>query len=140
MSDIVDIQRYINRLLTLLDFIIGSSAKGLLMVPQECIPDDMDIKDFAREYVKVNGVILLKKGAGDKLPKQIATNSTNIGAWELFNTEMTIMQRYRAKPHTLTLRQASMHNRRSTPRRISWCSLRITICSAKNATKSYSRC
>ena len=72
--------------------IIGSSAKGLLMVPQECIPDDMDIKDFAREYVKVNGVILLKKGAGDKLPKQIATNSTNIGAWELFNTEMTIMQ------------------------------------------------
>ena len=62
------------------------------MVPQECIPDDMDIKDFAREYVKVNGVILLKKGAGDKLPKQIATNSTNIGAWELFNTEMTIMQ------------------------------------------------
>lgn len=92
MSDIVDIQRYINRLLTLLDFIIGSSAKGLLMVPQECIPDDMDIKDFAREYVKVNGVILLKKGAGDKLPKQIATNSTNIGAWELFNTEMTIMQ------------------------------------------------
>ena len=28
MSDIVDIQRYINRLLTLLDFIIGSSAKA----------------------------------------------------------------------------------------------------------------
>lgn len=92
MSDIVDIQRYINRLLTLLDFVIGSSAKGLLMVPQECIPDDMDIKDFAREYVKVNGVILLKKGAGDKLPRQIAMNATNIGAWELFNTEMNIMQ------------------------------------------------
>lgn len=64
MSDIVDIQRYINRLLTLLDFIIGSSAKGLLMVPQECIPDDMDIKDFAREYVKVNGVVLLKRVPG----------------------------------------------------------------------------
>lgn len=92
MSDIVDIQRYINRLLTLLDFVIGSSAKGLLMVPQECIPDDMNIKDFAREYVKVNGVILLKKGAGDKLPRQIAMNATNIGAWELFNTEMNIMQ------------------------------------------------
>lgn len=92
MSDVVDIQRYVNRLLTLLDFIIGSSAKGLLMVPQECIPDDMDIRDFAKEYVKVNGVILLRKGAGDKLPKQIATNSTNIGAWELFAQEMNIMQ------------------------------------------------
>lgn len=92
LSDIVDIQRYINRLLTLLDFIIGSSAKGLLMVPQECIPDDMNLKDFAREYVKVNGVVLIKKGAGDKLPKQIAMNSTNIGAWEMFAQEMNIMQ------------------------------------------------
>lgn len=92
LSDVIDIQRYINRLLTLLDFIIGASAKGLLMVPQECIPDDMDIRDFAREYVKTNGVILIKKGAYDKLPKQISMNSTNIGAWEMFAQEMNIMQ------------------------------------------------
>ena len=92
LSDVIDIQRYINRLLTLLDFIIGASAKGLLMVPQECIPDDMDIQDFAREYVKTNGVILIKKGAYDKLPKQISMNGTNIGAWEMFAQEMNIMQ------------------------------------------------
>lgn len=92
LSDVIDIQRYINRLSTLLDFIIGASAKGLLMVPQECIPDDMDIQDFAREYVKTNGVILIKKGAYDKLPKQISMNGTNIGAWEMFAQEMNIMQ------------------------------------------------
>ena len=92
LSDVIDIQRYINRLLTLLDFIIGASAKGLLMVPQECIPDDMDIQDFAREYVKTNGVILIKKGAYDKLPKQMSMNGTNIGAWEMFAQEMNIMQ------------------------------------------------
>lgn len=92
LSDVIDIQRYINRLLTLLDFIIGASAKGLLMVPQECIPDDMYIQDFAREYVKTNGVILIKKGAYDKLPKQISMNGTNIGAWEMFAQEMNIMQ------------------------------------------------
>ena len=92
LSDVIDIQRFINRLLTLLDFIIGASAKGLLMVPQECIPDDMDIRDFAREYVNTNGVILIKKGAYDKLPKQISMNGTNIGAWEMFAQEMNIMQ------------------------------------------------
>lgn len=92
LSDVIDIQRYINRLLTLLDFIIGASPKGLLMVPQEAIPDDMDIRDFAREYVKTGGVILIKKGAGDKLPRQIASNSTNIGVWEMFAQEMAIMQ------------------------------------------------
>ena len=77
LSDVIDIQRYINRLLTLLDFIIGA---------------DMDIRDFAREYVKTNGVILIKKGAYDKLPKQISMNGTNIGAWEMFAQEMNIMQ------------------------------------------------
>ena len=92
LSDIIDIQRYINRLLTMLDFIIGSSAKGLLMVPEEAIPDGMDIDDFAREYVKTNGVILLRKGAGDRLPRQIAVNGTDIGAWEMFAQEMQIMQ------------------------------------------------
>lgn len=92
LSDIIDIQRYINRLLTMLDFIIGSSAKGLLMVPQEAIPEGMDLRDFAREYAKVNGVVLIKKGASDKLPRQLAVNATNVGAWELFAQEMKIMQ------------------------------------------------
>lgn len=92
LNDLIDLQRTINRLLSMLDFIIGSSAKGLLMVPEECLPPGMDIKDFAAEYVKTNGVILIKKGAGDKLPRQIAANSTNIGAWELLNMELNVMQ------------------------------------------------
>ena len=33
VEDIIDQQRYVNRLVTLLDFIIGSSAKGVLLVP-----------------------------------------------------------------------------------------------------------
>src|SRR5699024_4301435 len=36
--------------------------------------------------------ILIKKGAYDKLPKQISMNGTNIGAWEMFAQEMNIMQ------------------------------------------------
>lgn len=91
MSDVVDIQRYINRLLTLLDFVIGSSSKGLLMVPEECLPEGMEIEDFAREYVKVNGVVLIKRGASDKLPKQITGNAVPAGVWEMFAQEMNIM-------------------------------------------------
>lgn len=92
LSDIIDLQRTVNRLLSMLDFIIGSSAKGLLMVPEECLPQDMTLEDFSREYVKANGVVLIRKGAGDKLPRQISTNGTNVGAWELLNMELNVMQ------------------------------------------------
>lgn len=83
-NDLIDMQRQINRLITMLDFIIGTSAKGLLMIPEECL-GDYTLKDFKDEYVKTNGVILISKSAGDKLPKQLSVNATNVGAWEFLN-------------------------------------------------------
>ena len=83
-SDLIDMQRQINRLMTLLDFIIGTSAKGLLMVPEECL-GNMTLDEFKHEYVKTNGVVLIAANASDKLPKQISTNATNVGAWEFLN-------------------------------------------------------
>jgi hypothetical protein len=87
-SDLVDMQRQINRLMTLLDFIIGTSAKGLLMVPEECL-GNMSLDEFKHEYVKTNGVVLIAANASDKLPKQISTNATNVGAWEFLNFYLT---------------------------------------------------
>lgn len=83
-NDLIDMQRQINRLFTLLDFIIGSSAKGLLMVPEECL-GDYTLEDFKEQYVKTNGVILIAKNASDKLPRQLSVNATNVGAWEFLN-------------------------------------------------------
>jgi hypothetical protein len=83
-NDLIDMQRQINRLITLLDFIIGTSAKGLLMVPEECL-GDLTLEDFKAEYVKTNGVILIAKNSADKLPRQLSVNATNVGAWEFLN-------------------------------------------------------
>lgn len=83
-NDLVDMQRQINRLITMLDFIIGTSAKGLLMIPEECL-GDFTLEDFKNQYVRTNGVILISKSAGDKLPKQLSVNATNVGAWEMLN-------------------------------------------------------
>lgn len=83
-NDLIDMQRQINRLFTLLDFIIGTSAKGLLMVPEECL-GDYTLEDFKEQYVKTNGVILIAKNASDKLPRQLSVNATNVGAWEFLN-------------------------------------------------------
>ena len=91
LSDIIDIQKYINRLIVMIDFIMGSSAKGVLMVPENAIPDGMSISDFTNEYVKANGVIVYKPNATRDAPYQITSNSTNVGAWEMLNLQMNMI-------------------------------------------------
>ncbi len=92
IGDLIDIQRYINRLIIMLDFIIGSSAKGVLMIPETSIPDGYSVEDFTREYVKTNGVIVYKPSATREVPFQITANSTNVGAWEMLSMQMNLIQ------------------------------------------------
>ena len=79
VEDIIDQQRNINRQFAIMDFILGSAAKGVLLLPEEAIPDDMDIDDYAEEWTKYNGVIKFKAKAGVPLPQQITSNIANIG-------------------------------------------------------------
>lgn len=92
VEDVIDQQRYINRLITMIDFIMGSSAKGVLMMPEDAIPDGMTLEDVTNEWVKYNGVILFKNRPGNALPQQISTNATNVGAYELLNLQMKLIQ------------------------------------------------
>lgn len=93
MTDLIDIQRYINRLIVMIDFIMGASAKGVLLVPEDCIPDSMTPEDFASEWVKGNGVVVYKPATnGTSMPQQVSANSTNIGAWDMLKMEMNMLQ------------------------------------------------
>ena len=92
VEDVIDQQRYINRLITMIDFIMGASAKGVLMMPEDAIPDGMRLEDITAEWVKYNGVILFKNKPGGALPQQISTNATNVGAYELLNLQMKLIQ------------------------------------------------
>lgn len=92
VEDTIDQQRYINRLITLIDFAMGVSAKGLLMIPETAITKDTPIHKWASEWRKVGGVVTFKPKAGEPLPQQISTNSTNFGAHELLSIQMQIIQ------------------------------------------------
>ncbi len=64
VEDVIDQQRYINRLITMIDFIMGSSAKGVLLFPEDQIPDGMTIEDIADEWTKYNGIIFIPSQTG----------------------------------------------------------------------------
>lgn len=93
IGDLIDMQRYINRLIVMLDFIIGTSAKGVLMVPESAIPDGMSVEDFAREYTKANGVIVYRPTPGQEVPYQVSSNSTNVGAWEMLQLQLGLIEK-----------------------------------------------
>lgn len=92
VSDVIDQQRYVNRLITLYDWIMRASAKGLLLFPEECLPDGMDINDIADEWSRFNGVLLIKTKTGAPIPQQISNNSTNIGISELLNVQLKFFE------------------------------------------------
>lgn len=94
VSDFIDQQRYVNRLITMYDWIMRASAKGLLIFPEECMPDDWSIEDVAEEWHRFNGVIVVKtkNNPSGTLPKQVAANSTNIGISELLNLQLKFFE------------------------------------------------
>lgn len=93
VNDVIDQQRYTNRLITMYDWIMRASAKGVLLFPEECKPDDMSIDDIADEWARFNGVIMIKtKKPGVPLPQQIANNSTNIGITDLLNIQLKFFE------------------------------------------------
>lgn len=88
LSDLIEIQRNINRQRTLLDAIIAGSAKNTLFVPEEAIPADMKLEDYAAEIIKINGVVKYSPKPNVPLPEFLSRNSTNIGIWEVLNFDM----------------------------------------------------
>lgn len=92
VSDVIDQQRYTNRLITLYDWIMRASAKGVLMMPEDCLPDGVSIDDIAESWTEFNGVIVYKPSKSGKVPEQVANNSTNIGIAELLNMQLKFFE------------------------------------------------
>lgn len=92
VADIIDQQRYVNRLISMYDWIIRASAKGVLLFPVENIPDGMDINEIAESWSQYNGVIAIKTKNTQALPQQISNNSTNIGINELLSLQMKLFE------------------------------------------------
>lgn len=92
VSDFIDQQRYTNRLITLYDWIIRSSAKGVLMMPDDCLSGQMSMEEIAKNWTAYNGIIVYKPSNSGRMPEQISANSTNIGIAELLNIQLKFFE------------------------------------------------
>lgn len=92
VADVIDQQRYVNRLIMLYDFIMKTSAKGVLLFPEDALPDHMSMDDVADEWARADGIIVFKPNKSGMLPKQIANNCTQIGISELLNMQLKLFE------------------------------------------------
>lgn len=91
VHDLIDPQRAVNRNYIMHDFITSAAAKGVLLVPEEAIPDDMDLEDIADEWSKYNGVIKYRAKDGVKQPEQVVARNFNVGQFDMINLQMKMM-------------------------------------------------
>lgn len=90
VEDVIDQQKHINRLISLTDHIMMSSAKGVLLYPTEGLPAGFTWDDIIRLWRTPGSIIPFN---GDSQPMQFAINATNIGAHELLKVELEMFQR-----------------------------------------------
>lgn len=92
ISDLLDQQNYVNHLITLYDYIMRASAKGVLLIPDESIPRGIRPEEIAETWAKFNGVIPYRAVPGVPPPTQVSSNSTNIGITELLQIQMKLLE------------------------------------------------
>lgn len=91
VGDMIDPQRYANRLLTLWDFILGTSAKNTLIVDKDSLAGQ-NIEDIAEDYRQVGGVIALKLKDGQKAPFELGKNMANLGITDMLQLMFKLNQ------------------------------------------------
>lgn len=91
VEDVIDQQRYINRLIVMLDRILMSSAKGVLIFPEDQRLPGMRWEDITDVWARADGVIPVT-GKGMHLPQQVMSDSANTGAYQLLNMQLKLFE------------------------------------------------
>lgn len=92
VADIIDQQKLTNRLISMYDWILRASAKGVLLFPEGSLPDGVDFNDVIDEWSRFNGVIVYRPRPGVPVPQQVSSNSTDIGITGLLEIQMKMME------------------------------------------------
>ncbi|MDE5689014.1 MAG: hypothetical protein K2I18_10400 [Paramuribaculum sp.] len=93
VEDVVDQQKYINRMISLIDKIMQSSAKGVLLFPDDRKPDNYSWDDVADLWCDCRGIIPFKSAPGSTvMPQQITTSGATADAHKLLGTQLELME------------------------------------------------
>lgn len=92
IEDVIDQQKFVNRLITLIDRIMKASAKGVLLFPDTALPDGFTWSDVRHIWQNCNGILPYSPAMGEAKPEQITVNNTNFGAYEMVQLQLKLLE------------------------------------------------
>lgn len=92
VEDIIDQQKYVNRLITLIDHVMSTSAKGVLLFPYRQKISNMSWEDVGKQWSACDGIIPYDPRNGEPAPQQLVSHSGDIGAYDLLDLEMKLFR------------------------------------------------
>lgn len=92
VEDVIDQQRHINRLITLIDHILSTSSKGGILYPVESLVQGMSLEDVAREWAQPGAFIPYRSVTTVQKPEPIRQSNSDAGASQLLSLELRMME------------------------------------------------
>jgi hypothetical protein len=92
VEDIIDTQKHVNRMISLLDQVMRASAKGVLLFPETALPDGWTWEDARRCWSSANGLLPYNPRYNEAKPEQVSANGTNIGAYQMIELQMKLFE------------------------------------------------
>ncbi len=77
-SDAVDLNIAMDRALVVDDMVKRAGAKGVMMVPEDIVPDWMGWDEFAEQATSINGIVYYKPKPHGHVPEMVYSRSTSV--------------------------------------------------------------
>lgn len=92
VEGVIDQQKHLNRMITMLDQIMASCAKGVLIYPETALPDGFSWADVRRVWSSTGGILPYSPQMGSEKPEQISANATDVGAYDMVKLQMNLLE------------------------------------------------
>ena len=83
IEEVLNAQLSLDRQILQQDAIVANASKGVWMIPDQAVPDDMTNKEYISQIKKTDGAVIVKTRDGlnpqDYMPKQMYANAANVG-------------------------------------------------------------
>ena len=91
VEDVIEQQHYINRVIVLMDKMLDSSAKGVLLFPVGQKPSNVTWEDIANNWASPDGIIPITDRTSH-LPQQINSTAGDVGAHRLLEMQLKLFE------------------------------------------------
>jgi len=92
VEDVIDQQKYLNRLVTLVDHILSSAAKGVLLYPETALPDGLTWEDVRKMWSSTNGILPYDPTRHSAKPEQFYSRTSDVGTYDMIKLQMQLFE------------------------------------------------